>query len=219
MSKHYITTLATFVLCVSANVILAVQVGKNNEVLRTTMQYLLEDTTTKHGNKNLMLGSSSIKKLGSKNILHCGPWLNRGIGGSKISSLNSYLKWSRLVIDPSVVLVYAGENDISDGISRDEVFEQYTSLINQLREKFQDSAIHVIGIKLSPARHSNWDDYRAVNSRMREYATELKGVFFHSTPGQDPDFVQTGFLDDGIHLTEQGYHLFTSGFNKACAKQ
>lgn len=191
----------------------------HDDVLSTTIQYLVEDSTTNHGIKNLMLGSSSIKRLEKLDILKCGPWLNRGIGSSRITSLIRYLKFSQLAVEPSIVFVYAGENDLSTGLSSAEVFDQYKALIQQLGEKFPESDIHIIGIKLSPRRRSRRESFMAVNAMIRAYANDQPGIFFHPTPGPETEFDEIGFLDDGVHLTEQGYRLFTSGFNEACAKQ
>ena len=71
MPKHNIT-LAIFFLTGSAIALLVLVVVKHNEVLSTTIQYLVEDASTDHGKKNLMLGSSSIRRLEDRNILKCG---------------------------------------------------------------------------------------------------------------------------------------------------
>ncbi len=215
MPKHNLI-LAIFLLFGFVIAMLALQVVRHDEVLSTTMHYLIEDATSEYGSRNLMLGSSTIKRLETQDVFNCGPWLNRGIGSSKISSLNRYVKFSQLVVEPSVVLVYAGENDLSSGMHRSEVFDQFRALIQQLVEKFPFSEIHILAIKPSPSRRAHWESFKAVNAMMQTYVRELQGITFHPTPLPEKEFVEIGFLDDGIHLTGQGYNLFTSGFNEVC---
>ena len=68
MPKHNLM-LAVILLVGIATAILVVQVVRFDDVLSTTTLYLIEDTTEDHGKKNLMLGSSSIKKLSSQEFL------------------------------------------------------------------------------------------------------------------------------------------------------
>lgn len=215
MARHNIS-LAIILLSLFAMVIFAMQSVLSSEVGGTTMLYLLEDATTDHGEKNLMLGSSSIKRLESQEFLECGPWLNRGIGNSTISSLDHYLGWSRLIIDPAMVMLYAGENDISFGASTDEVFKNYKLLLQKLVDKFPTSDIHVIGIKPSPGSREHQGKFNALNSLLEAHSNNMQRVIFHANPHSGRGFDSSSFKDDGIHLTEQGYRLFTYGINQAC---
>lgn len=188
----------------------------NSEALSTKLKYMLEDVTTKHGSKNLMLGSSSIKKLDQNKHLACGRWLNRGIGNSSISNLSNYITISPLSINPSKILLYAGENDISNGMNTSEATSAYKMLIANLTNKYPDSDVHVIAVKPSPTRQAYWSEFSDFNDKLEAELEGRKYLFFHSHPKGDTGYDSSSFSFDGIHLTEQGYEVFTSGFNKTC---
>ena len=106
----FIIAVTVFIVILLINFVWFFILPINSEALSTKLKYMLEDVTTKHGSKNLMLGSSTIKKIDQKQYLECGTWLNRGIGNSYISNLSNYLKISPLSISPPKILLYAGEN-------------------------------------------------------------------------------------------------------------
>ena len=212
----FIIAVTVFIVILLINFVWLFILPINSEALSTKLKYIFEDVNTKHGSKNLMLGSSSIKKIDQDNHLACGRWLNRGIGNSSISNLSNYIKITPLSIKPSKILLYAGENDISNGISISEATSAYKKLIATLTEKYPESDIHVIAIKPSPARQAYWDKFSDFNDRLEVDLEDRKHLFFHSHHKGDKGYNSSSFSLDGIHLTEQGYEVFTSGLNKTC---
>lgn len=187
-----------------------------NHVVSTTYAYVLEDRETDHGSKNLMLGSSSLELLNQDELLKCGAWLNRGIGASRISSLSNYLMISPLVIDPAKILLYVGENDISWGMSADDALARLKEFIDELNTRYPKSEIHIIAIKPSPGRKEHLEQFATFNNSVNNYQQDVDGVYFHNHPEGENGFQHTSFAEDGVHLTEEGYKVFTAEFNKAC---
>lgn len=80
----------------------------DSEVLKTTLQYVHDDLLQPASNHNLMLGSSSIKRLSAETYIPCKPWTNRGIGNARTSDIFRYISLSPLAINPEHILIYAG---------------------------------------------------------------------------------------------------------------
>ena len=215
MSKLKIAT-TSFLLISLAGIVWTINFVMKDLVRSTQIEYFLSDLTTEHGSKNLMLGSSSIRNLNQNIFLQCGSWLNRGIGNSTVSDLSTYLKFSPLSINPPHILLYAGENDISKGMSTSETVNTYKDLIAYLVKEYPNSNIHIVAIKPSPARRSFWTAFTAVNDKLEDLSKELNSVYFHSHPEGNSGFGNASFVADGIHLADEGYIMFTSGINKAC---
>jgi len=210
MAKLIISTVLFVFICTTVVLI------TKNEVVSSYIQYVFEDITTEHGNKNLMLGSSTIKKLNQKKYLNCGRWLNRGIGNSTISNLSTYLSVSPLSINPSQILLYAGENDISRGLSSDETTNTYKKFLSYLSSEYPDSSIHVLAIKPSPKRQAHWSKFSTVNNTLEAELKDMENVTFHTHPKGEQGFGNSSFIDDGIHLTEEGYSMLTAGLREIC---
>jgi lysophospholipase L1-like esterase len=139
-------------------------------VLSTTLEYLVQDYTEATQASNLMLGSSSIRKLDASLLADCGSWLNIGIGNSSIADLIRYLRLSPLEIKPARILLYAGENDIARGMSVPESYAEYLALLDLLTSRFPNSDVHILSIKPSPRRAAHWDKFDALNTRLRQHA-------------------------------------------------
>lgn len=199
--------------------IAAVTVGitiRKDEVLSTTLAYLVQDYRHRAQTDNLMLGSSSIRRLDVTLLSDCGSWLNRGIGNSIIPDLRRYLRVSPLAISPSRILIYAGENDVARKRSVQESFEEYVLLLDQLIEKFPTAQIHMIGIKPSPSRKAAWEGFSALNDKLQQYAQLHERLFFHPFNVSDETHLKSLFTTDGIHLTRQGYQTLISGVAAQC---
>ena len=208
--------LAAVVIILLVSIVSIYQFVVDDEVQSSTLSYLIDDAMIDGGNRDLMLGSSTIKRLNQHQFLKCGFWLNRGIGNSTISSLRSYLSLTPLSINPSKILLYAGENDISKGISVTETIEAYKRLVKILLNKYPGSKLHVIAIKPSPSRRIHWNEFSMVNNSLEIYAKEFSQVYFHPHPTGSKGFNRESFENDGVHLTDQGYSIFTIGINKVC---
>jgi len=189
----------------------------NHEALITQLKYAYDDAWAKPTSQNLLLGSSSIKRLNAKKFLQCGDWINRGIGAATIPMLINYLKYSPLSISPKHILFYAGENDIAKGNSVKQTFTNYKELLNIALRHFPSSEIHIIAIKPSPSRSKAWLSFEAVNEELWQFAQIRPKVHLHAPRWQSAKHLgSSAFLSDGVHLSETGYKIFTREVNQTC---
>ena len=190
---------------------------QKNEALRTGIEYFFDDIFTKHPESGLLIGSSSLRYIDQSKYIHCGTWLNRGIGDSDISTLRRYLFFSPLSISPKLIIVYAGENDIRRGASTEITIDSYIRLLSMLRNKYPESELHVVAIKPSPARKRYWDSFYRVNRNIEAHIRVTEKGFFH--PGNWAETFYNSslsFADDGIHLADEGYMDFIKEINELC---
>lgn len=140
--------------------------------------------------------------------------INRGFGGSRIEDSTYFADRIIVPYKPRLVLLYAGDNDLSMGKTRDQVFEDYKAFVAKLRDRLGDVRIAFISIKPSLARWSLADKMVSVNEMIRRYASKDKRLIFidvySAMLGVDGKPRPELFVEDGLHMTPAGYSLWRS---------
>jgi len=161
----------------------------------------------------LFVGSSTIVSWDPARYFPDLPVVNRGLWGSAL--IDTLRLVDRIVIpyEPRLVVVYAGDNEIDAGITSEDVAIQFERFIKAVHVKLPQTRIVIIGIKPSPQRWLTIDRARSANEAIRTLCSRDDRVAF-----LDVDGVMLGwdekprkelFLDDGLHLSAQGYQLWT----------
>jgi lysophospholipase L1-like esterase len=165
----------------------------------------------------LFTGSSSIRLWGSlEEDMAPLRVLNRGFGGSHVDHVSHYA--ARIVhpYAPSAVVLYAGDNDLAEGTGKtaESVFADFQRFVARVREKVPDAPIYFVSIKPSVLRFERWPVMRDANARIRAFAEATEGVEYVDVA--TPMLRDSGeprpelFAIDGLHLSEEGYALWTS---------
>lgn len=158
-------------------------------------------------------GSSSIR-LWETLAEDIGPQIrNLGFGGSTLAACDHFFARLLPPIHPRSLLVYAGDNDLGDGRTVDQVFDSYQSLANKVAAHLGPIPFGFISIKPSPARYSIIDRIRQVNhlvcrdieSRPSGYYVDVFREMLDASGKPRPEF----FLADGLHLNREGYLLWS----------
>ncbi len=162
----------------------------------------------------VFIGSSSIRRWESlANDFPEARVLNRGFGGSQM--IDSVLFAKRIVTPyaPAAVAVYAGDNDIGKGKNADRVFGDFKNFVASIHDQLPDTKIAFIAIKPSLKRWDRWDEIRRANQLIQDFAANHSNVDYLdiATPmlGDDGMPRKELFVSDGLHLTEQGYAVWT----------
>lgn len=163
-------------------------------------------------NAVLFVGSSSIRFWETAEAFPDYPVINRGFGGSHISDVLYY--YDRLIgrFDPSMIILYCGENDIASGLDSGKVFDDYTELLSRIGQSFPDAEIVYISIKPSGSRQEYTERFEAFNQRVKtfnETTDRLHYIDLASPLTFDdgrPD--NSLFMDDRLHLNADGYRLW-----------
>lgn len=162
----------------------------------------------------LFIGSSSIRNWKIDKWFPELKALNHGFGGSHIE--DSVYYFDRIVTphQPRVIVLYAGDNDINYGKSPQRVFHDFKQFVQQMKEKTPSAKLIYIAIKPSISRWKLIRKIRAANHWVHQYCmSEPRLEFFNIDPpmiGPDGKPRPEIFVDDGLHLNETGYELWSS---------
>ena len=171
-------------------------------------------------------GSSSIR-LWDSLAEDIGPQvLNLGFGGSTLEACNYY--FARLIepVNPRSLLLYAGDNDLGDGRSEEQVLASFRSLADQVESSLGPIPFGFISVKPSPSRSAilkrifrfNEMVRREIESRASGYFVDVFPAMLDSTGRPRAKF----FLADGLHLSREGYRLWSrmlqSHRNQICSE-
>lgn len=160
----------------------------------------------------VFVGSSSIRMWSNISSSFPGyPIINRGFGGSTMADLLYYFDRLVAVYDPSLVVVYEGDNDLADGNSVEEIASDYLSFIDRMNTQLPTSDFAFMSVKPSPARSGFIPDMKVLNQRLQTIAEANGGYFFDVfTPMLDADDqpLPQLFISDMLHLNKAGYRLW-----------
>ena len=161
----------------------------------------------------LFIGSSSFRMWKTAEAFPDYSIVNRGFGGSHITDLAAFYDVIVSPFDPSIILIYIGDNDIAAGVDGDLFIERYQVLTSRIRQDFPDVMIGFVSIKPSSSRWEHWPEMDRVNNVIKEITTQ-DPLQFYADLGRillkedgTPD--DSLFLSDLLHLNEKGYALWT----------
>lgn len=167
----------------------------------------------------LLIGSSSFKKwtdvaeyFPNKTII------NRGFGGSRLTDLNYYAH-DLLDYQPKQIIIYCGENDFADDdkLKADVVVERFKTFYQKIRAKFPKIEVDYISIKYSPSRENLWPQMKEANKKIAAFMKKQPNAEFIDITKvmQDTNgnVRKDLFVEDMLHMTPEGYKLWTSVMN------
>ena len=157
-------------------------------------------------------GSSSIRMWKDLPVLfENSKIINTGFGGSKASDLLYYIKELVLDFNPSKVIIYEGDNDISSGHKINFIMKNIKQIIKQIKEINKNAEIILISAKPSIMRWDLRKKYIHLNKKYKNLALKNKNIHFADTWSQmvDSGKLKTDiFIEDGLHLNKKGYQIW-----------
>lgn len=160
----------------------------------------------------VFVGSSSIRMWDLKKSFPDRAAVNRGFGGSQL--IDSVENFDRLVLplQPRMVVLYAGDNDIAGKKTPQQVAADFAAFHKKLRAELPDTKLIFIAIKPSVARVKLLDKQREANELVRKAceSDELCTFLDVEKPMLDASGQPRSelFLKDGLHMTEAGYKIW-----------
>ncbi|MEO1518511.1 MAG: SGNH/GDSL hydrolase family protein [Bacteroidota bacterium] len=158
----------------------------------------------------LFVGSSSIRMWdGLAEDMAPLQVLNRGFGGSTLPEVSYYANRIIFPHRPQTIVLYCGENDISDGASPQQVYESFTALMARIRIRLPQTEVYFISMKPSIARWDQWPAYQEGNELIEAYIDQYPHLHYLDCSAS---MLQAGgqidssiFIADGLHMNEEGY--------------
>jgi lysophospholipase L1-like esterase len=161
----------------------------------------------------LFVGSSSIRLWDLEKHFLDVPTINRGFGGSEIADSLTFTERIVVPYRPRAIVIYAGDNDIAAGKSPGKVAEDFAKFVKKVRSSLAETPIFYISIKPSTDRWTLYEKMADANRRIESLAADQNAVYFVDiatkmlNEQRRPE--STFFVEDGLHLSEQGYELWT----------
>ena len=182
---------------------------------------LLKRIKTHNRKENLIVfyGSSTIrlwvqlpKDLSPHNVI------NLGFGGSSYAWCLRYFNILFDTITPQRIIFYAGENDLGEGLTIQQVLDNFRMLVEKAKLTFPKAKISVISIKPSPNRKRLSKKFIELNSMYKKYISSIEGGtyidLYHPMLNQMGSIRSELYLSDGLHLSRLGYEIWSSVLKK-----
>lgn len=161
----------------------------------------------------LFVGSSSVRLW--KNLRGSFPNLNvinRGFGGSRLEDVNYYFDKIVAPYNPRTIVLYAGENDVNDGIAPEKVLADFQKFSSLVRAKFPKAKLIYVSLKPSPSRWKLADVFRKTNDLIKaEIAKDKRAKFvdvWTAMLDEKGEPKAEIFVEDKLHLNEKGYAIW-----------
>jgi lysophospholipase L1-like esterase len=162
----------------------------------------------------VFVGSSSIRLWDLTKYFPGVPALNRGFGGSMIPDSVGHVDLLVIKHKPATVIFYAGDNDIANGRTPQQVADDYKAFVTRIHAALPAARVAFIAIKPSIQRWALIDKVRAANALVRDYAGTDNRLGFIDVDGPMLGWDEKPRLDlfvaDGLHMTAKGYELWTA---------
>ncbi len=161
----------------------------------------------------LFVGSSSIRMW--KNMVEDFrdfSVINRGFGGSQFEDVNFYAPQIVLPYKPKLIVLYAGENDITDGKTPEIILEDFKKFVSLVHKNLPKTRIIFISLKPSPSRWNFAAKFQKANGFIKAETEKDKRLLFvdvwekmldiNGEPRKDI------FQDDKLHMNSAGYKIW-----------
>jgi len=162
----------------------------------------------------VFIGASSFARW--NNLAESFPDLkvvNRGFGGSELSEAVKYAPRVVVPYGPRIVVLYAGENDLNRGLTPEVIASDFGKFSQLIHTSLPAARIVVIGLKPSLLRWKLREGMHQANKLIRtQCAADGKCTYVDPWPsmiGKDGTPKPEFFVEDGLHLTPEGYKAWT----------
>lgn len=149
-----------------------------------------------------------------KNII-----VNSGINGNKTNNILDNMYNRVYKYNPSDVFILIGTNDISKGYSLQKIFDNYISIITQIKKNRPAATIRIISIypvnydlRKIDKKVNKLDSINRLNESLKIYCKNNSLVYIdmYSKLVDDKGYLDKKYTEDGLHLNDEGYEVVTS---------
>ncbi len=163
----------------------------------------------------LFTGSSSVRlwKTLAEDMAPL-PVTNRGFGGSTLRQVHHYADRIILPLQPRLIVLYCGENDIAnDTYPAEDAYQDFRDFMAYLEYNLPGTPLIYLSMKPSIARWQYWPKFVEANEKIRqdcEAHPQLTFVDVSEVMLGDNDEPDPGiFIRDNLHMNEIGYARWT----------
>ncbi len=148
--------------------------------------------------------------------------INRGFGGSQIADATHFADRIIIPYKPKMVLLRSGGNDIFQGKSPEQVFQDFKDFAAKIHSKLPKTEIIFIALSPSVARWDKAHKEKSLNLMVLGFTKKNKRVkYLDATDvslGADGKPRSELFIEDKLHFNAEGNRLFAERVRKYLAK-
>jgi lysophospholipase L1-like esterase len=153
------------------------------------------------------------------------PVFARGLGDATVADQTFFLDKLAAPSHPRAIFIYAGENDVVNGLSPQEVLADFKTFMDLKTKLLGATPVYFIAAKASPARLGSARDQQIANELVEAMAKGRKDLHYVDVAhdmwegGKLLGTLKPIYRPDGIHLTEEGYAIWTRIMKPAVDKE
>lgn len=165
------------------------------------------------GNSLTEFGGDWNSRLGTTNVV------NRGIIGDDALGMTNRLV-QILPHRPKAVFLLCGTNDLSHGLTADEVFQKVRALIDTIRAGAPQTRLYVQSLLPINESFGRWktlkgrtNDIPEINRLLRQYCREQQITYINLFPHftrRHSNVLRRQLTRDGLHLSPDGYRQWAA---------
>jgi len=138
--------------------------------------------------------------------------IQRGFGGSRLDEVVKYTTRIVLPYKPTLIVLYAGDNDLAEGRTPEQIFNDYKKFVALVHNTLPETRIAYIAIKPSGDRWALVDKMRSTNSMIQKYVASDPRLTYVDvfTPmlAADGRPREELFREDRLHMNDRGYAIW-----------
>lgn len=179
-------------------------------------------------NVTLMLGDSESEYGGNWNLRIPGQCIvNQGIVGDTAPGI-TYRLDQVVALQPKRIFFECGVNDLSQGLTPDQVAQRVIRLIQQIRKRVPKATLYVESLLPINEHFGNWkllegktNDIPYINKRIRAYCNQ-QGIhyvdLFSLLKEPHTNTLRRELSIDGLHLSPLGYKIWCNAIRPLMLK-
>lgn len=143
------------------------------------------------------------------------PVFGRGLGASTVADQIFFFEKIVVPYHPRALFFYAAENDVVNGLSPQEVINDFKRFMELKTKDLAGTPVYFIAAKASPARLSSAGGQQQVNEWVAVMAKGRKDLHYIDVAhdmwegGKLLGTLKPIYRSDGIHLNADGYAIWT----------
>lgn len=138
--------------------------------------------------------------------------IKRGFGGSRMLDCSRYVNELVLPYEPREIVVYAGDNDLAEGRTPQQVAQSFADFVARVRAALPETRIHYLSIKPSPLREALMEQAVETNRLIADFVAQGENLDYIDIYSRMLDAGGKPrpelFLEDRLHLNPDGYAIW-----------
>src|SRR5262245_41408298 len=149
------------------------------------------------------------------------PVFNRAFGGARTWDVLHYMDQIVLPYRPSIIVYYAGSNDVNAGEPASAIVARTKAFITRVHSALPDTVVDYVSIIKSLDTRHRWNVVDAVNAEMYAFVSANISAGVHNLAHSDPNRTLSDrngqprldlYREDGLHFDGPAYDLFAGFF-------